>query len=786
MWARFADRGLNLIGELVEIVAPLPDEDGDDIGVGCGDGGDGINEEYEGMNPDEKRDDFFNEVEVEPRGRNGRGGNKNTERRKDCSQDAERAISVGLSLIDTTGGGSVLTDIELESPNNYLSYSKDPSPISDDVGRADPPTRHECKSDVNVDMLSKELKDSKEDKESRVLKGMFTEKEVHIDTSFPVLQEALKEKELSLSVARKELEVSRKKLVEITEENLYLHASLNALKVECIAWKGSKQDNISENHKLVAEMVEMRNPTIEINYEQMLVPSIDNQDGFIPLSAISQIEMEKSQIEVEVTVLKTECERLKSALLESETLIKENEELTWHAKAEASELLFALEIERGKVKKLESKPSQNGCNTVESKNIHDKCTALQILLDEMTERSNADKVAMENLQSKLNQELEEKFERTLETNKLKEELNSLQINWRQSEERAIEVSRILFENERELQSLRDTISELELSKEEVEKRAEAFQKEMKTLTSNAALHENKASESNGIVEGLQQQVVSLKQQLHKAETESKQLHQVILQLRSVRRNNKEDLDGITTERDELKAKVQTLFQDLVNLKENLKNKTALVNDTQTLKSEHAHAISELKARSQSLEEALIQLASLEKECYDKDAALEALKADNLLTQQDLNIRTIELENLHAAIQQMQREKEVAIRRIHQDFECRLDKAREEERAMLLTKDALWREKEAEFNSLRISMEQKCTDQSLLRRKAEIDFNAEKRRMQKTLEGALIQLRNATSNDDVVDRQLIANLIVSYLKRRRSVFIITHKRSPPFIYLFAAH
>ena len=61
---------------------------------------------------------------------------------------------------------------------------------------------------------------------------------------------------------------------------------------------------------------------------------------------------------------------------------------------------------------------------------------------------------------------------------------------------------------------------------------------------------------------------------------------------------------------------------------------------------------------------------------------------------------------------------------------------------------------------------KLTDEALLRRKAELDMNAEKRRMQKTLEGAVAQLRN--SQADVVDRTLISNLIISYFKRKRWV------------------
>ena len=48
--------------------------------------------------------------------------------------------------------------------------------------------------------------------------------------------------------------------------------------------------------------------------------------------------------------------------------------------------------------------------------------------------------------------------------------------------------------------------------------------------------------------------------------------------------------------------------------------------------------------------------------------------------------------------------------------------------------------------------------------AEMDLNTEKRQMQQTLQTALSQLK---SQDDVVDRILLSNLLVSYFQRRKS-------------------
>jgi hypothetical protein len=62
------------------------------------------------------------------------------------------------------------------------------------------------------------------------------------------------------------------------------------------------------------------------------------------------------------------------------------------------------------------------------------------------------------------------------------------------------------------------------------------------------------------------------------------------------------------------------------------------------------------------------------------------------------------------------------------------------------------------------LEQQLSDEALKRRKFQYDMNMEKKRMQKTLEDALIQLKN--SQEDVVDRTLISNLIVSYFQRKR--------------------
>ncbi len=70
--------------------------------------------------------------------------------------------------------------------------------------------------------------------------------------------------------------------------------------------------------------------------------------------------------------------------------------------------------------------------------------------------------------------------------------------------------------------------------------------------------------------------------------------------------------------------------------------------------------------------------------------------------------------------------------------------------------------------VRQRIEEHLADEQLLRRRMEIEIAAEKRKMQNALEAAITQLQN--SQTDAVDRTLIANLLVSFFKRNRSVKI----------------
>ena len=125
---------------------------------------------------------------------------------------------------------------------------------------------------------------------------------------------------------------------------------------------------------------------------------------------------------------------------------------------------------------------------------------------------------------------------------------------------------------------------------------------------------------------------------------------------------------------------------------------------------------------------------------------------------------METGNLRDALQQVKRERAAWTSRNQDETERKLDALRKEHSLNLLEVEETWRVKQGEQEEAIKVSQQRWQDESLLRRKAEIELNTEKRKLKKTLDDTLSQLRN--SQEDVVDRTLIANLVVAYFSRGR--------------------
>ena len=111
-------------------------------------------------------------------------------------------------------------------------------------------------------------------------------------------------------------------------------------------------------------------------------------------------------------------------------------------------------------------------------------------------------------------------------------------------------------------------------------------------------------------------------------------------------------------------------------------------------------------------------------------------------------------------------------------ESNVEKAKEEAtaaaEARIIEEVREWKQKLADAQDELHESKQRVEDEALLRRKAQIDLNNEKKKMQKSLEGTLAQLRN--NQADVVDRALIANLVASYFEKgfRKEILVLISK------------
>jgi chromosome segregation ATPase len=250
------------------------------------------------------------------------------------------------------------------------------------------------------------------------------------------------------------------------------------------------------------------------------------------------------------------------------------------------------------------------------------------------------------------------------------------------------------------------------------------------------------------------------------DTENKQLHQVIAQLRQVRKTSKGESDNAIAERDELRAQCAALQAEVSSLQEALRSRTVAEATVAQLRSEMGALAASLSTSERNLDAARRALAQREKECYDKDAELEVTRSDMLIARQELERRLVEVRNLQEAVSQVESEKAFVTSRFQRDLAEKIDackRANEAERGQTVAQ--LQAELETE-RERRLKLEGSTQDYELFYRKAEMDFAQEKKKMQRTLEHALQQLNNSESQ--VIDRMLVANLIVSYFKRRRYV------------------
>lgn len=263
--------------------------------------------------------------------------------------------------------------------------------------------------------------------------------------------------------------------------------------------------------------------------------------------------------------------------------------------------------------------------------------------------------------------------------------------------------------------------------------------------------------------------------MNRMETESRQLHQVIAQLRQARRSNQEHADSAIANRESQQNIIDQQLKELSSLR-------LIQSQFHTTASEYSAACEELEMLRSSmamtkqeyatnvavlekqLDETKRQLAQVERLKYQVESQLEGSVSDAMILRHDLSLRNQELENLHLALNNLEKDYAQKMRGIKNDHQAQID-ALEQEWLQKSNDEKLFFSQDVEFYKAKVEeVEMKCQDEVLLRRKLEIDIDAEKRKLNKTLELALHKLQH--SQEDVVDRTLVKNLVVTYFRQRR--------------------
>ena len=484
----------------------------------------------------------------------------------------------------------------------------------------------------------------------------------------------------------------------------------------------------------------------------------------------TEVLQEKEQ---QILKLHGEISKVKGFLLDSENSLKEHEELVWKAKAEGSELLYALQ---GETKDLEKVVAERQALKEEMEVLKGENEALARrakFLEEKGDKGNDDDVtgAIDNrvicdLENEkvaiLNEELAELRKVNLELNQklslmmeAKTKESSLSNNDNDNDSDSVaSASRGKVE---ELENLNKTLTDQITT---LNAHADNLQDELTISRDELIIERNEKENSHAQAD----QVEIMQRQISEGQKQMTQLQVIISQLRQANKSKQEDAEIVLKERDELRSEVDALQHTSRQLKE--------VSHKAAREGENTASLSRKLAETEAREKEVVRKSTdlrdkhnvLERTNFELTMYSETLQSDNLLLKQESERHSQELENLHSALQQLEREKEHIRAKGGEDVVLRTKGLEQGHADKLESTQKMWQEKMTKKESELRHLMQRVEDESLLRRKAQLDLDAEKRGMQKTLENALQQLRN--SQDNVVDRQLVANLIASYFKRGR--------------------
>jgi hypothetical protein len=158
------------------------------------------------------------------------------------------------------------------------------------------------------------------------------------------------------------------------------------------------------------------------------------------------------------------------------------------------------------------------------------------------------------------------------------------------------------------------------------------------------------------------------------------------------------------------------------------------------------------------------LTSKEQQCYELQTRSDVNQAELRLLQRENTQYHVEIQNLRDVVNSLEQEAHHA----QQQYRIQLEHVSNQHQS-LLSQIQAQQSSQQSLDQLTKQLEQAQQyglDQELACRQLQWEYSKEQRRLQQDLGDVIKQFRN--SSQDVIDRALIANLVVSYFKRNRYV------------------
>jgi chromosome segregation ATPase len=747
------------------------------------------------------------------------------EKRLDETINIERQTQQGLESRNEALSREIKEKESLEKCIDDMKSNLNAAKIEIKKGNEDRKALESNIESVKKDLLEKSEKLKEVESALNVANVLYSDTEKVTKEKIEGMKEEMKQVRMEAATKMASSDVTRKKLdVELSvckTEIERLNVAIGEAQTE-VQSVGQKVEDIQatkkKDAKIIALNTEMGNLRTELSSSQMLIVEIQGKldmtsaklktvEGDLENSRKSSEAGEKkiSELRTEIKVMNESMGREndeKMAVLAKEKLDMEKSLKNNIVQVEKDFKAKIMEVERERalVEKTLQDLQQKHASELENirKENEMELDQLNTRLTNLSSGAVAKFDAMKlSLETEMAQKLDEvNGEKTAATSRMENALSDLEMKKKemgkltglfsslenQLKQKDLELAQMkksitVGEEERtKLANKEVECAELKVQVERVDSEAKALEELLQVATTardEARLEAESAINRSQELEDIE---MKLHAELNKSQAEIKKLNTVISQLRSARRTTKEDFDSLKSKLDVAVEKERVATESVNRLKEELliasRREEELQERLQTATAEVALEESAV-TRSATLESALDaserDKARIEKILYDKDCELEALRADVKLLNLDLERKSLENSNYIVAMENLEQEKVFAIRRADTALSQRLEEAAIKSKA---DADKLFSsfeiEKEELHNRVK-EMEQLRQDEALLRRKAELEMRIERETMQKSVERAVEQMRAAS--DDVVDRALIANTLVMYFKRRRSVEIL---------------